>query len=81
MGSFFAHGEYESMSVEYPQFDDNFNVVVRREWVPGLLIGGGIFNAIGPRGGINMTVLYNLAHDNIRSPYGSPLVFRAGIIF
>ncbi|MFZ6663919.1 hypothetical protein [Peijinzhouia sedimentorum] len=81
MQRFFAHAEYESMSVEYPQYDDNLNVVVRREWVPGLLVGGGIFNGFGERGGMNLTVLYNLVHDNIRSPYGSPLIIRAGFIF
>jgi hypothetical protein len=78
---FFAHAEYESMSVDYPQYDDNFNVVVRREWVPGLMVGGGVFNSLGNRGGLNLTLLYNLTHDNIRSPYPSPLIFRAGIIF
>jgi len=81
MQRFFAHAEYESMSVEYPQYDDNFNIVTRREWVPGLFVGGGMFNAFGPRGGMNFALLYNLAHDNIRSPYGSPIVIRAGFIF
>jgi hypothetical protein len=60
---FFAHAEYESMSVEYPQYDDNLNVVMRREWVPGLLVGGGIFNSFGSRGGLNLaccTILHTI---------------------
>jgi len=77
--SFFAHAEFESLNVEFPANDFSQRTV--REWVPGLFIGGGSFQNVFGRGGINLTVLYNLLHDNIRSPYNSAWVIRGGITF
>ena len=71
----FLHGEFESLNLElYNPADDR----LEREWVSGLLLGGGYFVPIGRRAGFNLTVLYNVLYDDQRSPYNSPLVVRAG---
>lgn len=77
--SFFAHAEFESLNTEIPTFDGAGGTT--REWVPGLLIGGGTFQPVFGRGGVNVTVLLNLLHDDFRSPYNSAIVFRGGITF
>lgn len=73
----FAHAEYESLNLDfYNQRTDRFE----RTWVPGLLVGGGYFTPFGDRGGANITLLYNVLHDNFRSPYNSPLIIRFGFM-
>ncbi len=79
MDNFFAHTEFESLNTETPSFDGSQGTF--REWVPGLFIGGGVFQPIFRRGGVNITILYNLLHDELRSPYNSAFVFRGGITF
>lgn len=72
----FAHAEYESLNLEfYSPSADQF----RREWVPAMFIGGGLFQPIGSRAGLNIMALYNVIHDDVKSPYNSPLVLRLGI--
>ncbi len=73
---FFAYTEYESLKVDFPSFDGSELV---REWVPGYFIGGGVFQPIGGRAGLGLTVLLNLLHDDRKSPYNSNLIIRAGI--
>ncbi|TVP50358.1 MAG: hypothetical protein EA341_07570 [Mongoliibacter sp.] len=75
--NFFAHAEYEN--VNYDWFDTNRNVF-ERIWVPAFFLGGGYFVPSGDRGGFNFTFLYNLLHDNRRSPYFEPYVIRVGFI-
>lgn len=72
----FAHAEYESLNLEFynPLADQKL-----RQWVPALFIGGGLFQPVGSRAGFNVMVLYNVMHDDLKSPYNSPLVVRAGI--
>lgn len=77
--NFFAHVEFESLNTEFPTFDGSQGTT--REWVPGLFIGGGMFQPVFARGGVNITVLYNLLHDELRSPYNSAIIFRGGITF
>lgn len=77
--TYFAHMEFEALNVEFAP--DPYSETTNREWVPGLFIGGGAFQPIFGKGGINITVLYNLLHDDLRSPYGSALVIRGGITF
>lgn len=79
MDDFFAHAEFESLNTETPSFDGSQGTF--REWVPGLLVGGGIFRPLFKRGGANITVLYNLLHDELRSPYNRAFIVRAGITF
>ena len=73
---FFAYTEYESLKLDFPSIDGTELV---REWVPGYFVGGGIFQPIGGRAGIGLTVLLNLMYDERKSPYNSELVIRAGI--
>ena len=49
-----------------------------REWVPGVFLGGGIFQPAFNRGGVSLFLMYNVMHDEFKSPYGSAWVIRAG---
>ena len=71
----FLYTEFESISNEYPSFDEDRLV---REWIPGFFVGGGYTQSISGSFGFNVTILYNLAHDDIKSPYGSAWVIRGG---
>ena len=71
----FAYAEYENLKLEY---FDPFSRTVQEGWVPGVLAGGGLFQPIGRSAGVMLTVLYNLSYDDIKSPYASPLIVRAG---
>lgn len=73
---FFAHTEYESLKVEYP---NEFGPGLVKDWVPGFFVGGGVFQPVGRRAGIGLTLLFNLLYDEIQSPYNSNLVIRAGV--
>ncbi|WP_143960034.1 hypothetical protein [Litoribacter populi] len=75
--NFFVHGEFETLNAQYVDYQDR----LQRDWVPGLFVGGGYFSPFGPRGGINISILYNLMYDNLRSPYAEPYVIRAGFLF
>lgn len=75
--TYFAHMEFEALNVEFASNTNNENTI--REWVPGLFIGGGVFQPVFGRGGINLTILYNLLHDELKSPYNSAFVVRAGV--
>jgi hypothetical protein len=73
---FFAHAEYESLNAEFVQ-----NEQLVRNWVPGLFVGGGIFQPIGSRSGVTLSALYNLMYDSLRSPYNNPWVINVGFMF
>lgn len=73
----FAHAEYESINF------DNYNIIsdrFERIWSNALFLGGGYFAPFGANGGANFTFLYNVLHDNLRSPYGEPYVIRVGFV-
>ncbi|MDN3205432.1 hypothetical protein [Algoriphagus sediminis] len=73
----FLHGEFESINF------DNYNVIsdqFERIWSNALFLGGGYFAPFGRNGGANFTFLYNVLHDNLRSPYGEPYVIRVGFV-
>lgn len=72
---FFLQAEYESLNLEFFNRNDGS---VTREWVPGLLLGGGYFMPLGRNAGFSATVLYNVIYDQLKSPYNSPLVLRIG---
>jgi hypothetical protein len=74
----FLYGEYENLNYEYVTFTNPPDYTTRREWVPSLFVGGGLFQPIGRRAGFTMMALYNLIYDEQRSPYNSPWVFRVG---
>ncbi|MDQ3393680.1 MAG: hypothetical protein M3512_06155 [Bacteroidota bacterium] len=77
---FFAHTEFEALNVEFPKYVSPTDHKWVREWVPGLLVGGGLFQPFGRRGGINLTALYNLTYVRGKSPYASPFIIRAGLV-
>lgn len=73
----FLHAEHESINF------DNYNIITdqfERIWSNAFFLGGGYFSPFGSRGGVNFTFLYNLRHDNLRSPYGEPYVIRVGFV-
>ncbi len=73
----FLHAEYETINF------DNYNIIAdrfERIWSRALFLGGGYFAPFGERGGANFTFLYNVLHDNLRSPYGEPYVIRVGFV-
>lgn len=75
--NFFGHVEFESLNFDlFNQNTDKFE----RSWVPGFFLGAGYFAPFGNRGGANFTFLYNLIHDNRRSPYNEPYVIRVGFV-
>lgn len=76
---FFAHSEVEALNVEYPQIVGTNDRQWVRGWVPGVFIGGGMFQSFGRRGGVHLMGLYNIAYIRSKSPYASPFVIRAGI--
>jgi long-subunit fatty acid transport protein len=74
----FVHGEFENLNLQF--YDVNNDLV--RQWVPGLFVGGGLFQPIGRGGGgFMISALYNLLYDQNRSPYYSPIVLRVGFTF
>lgn len=76
----FAYAEYESLRTDVPQRYDPVKqeIVYDKQWVPGVFVGGGLMQRIGPNAGIQFMALYNLAYDNLRSPYPSPFIIRVG---
>jgi hypothetical protein len=70
----YFHSEFETINVELPANGGG----TEREWVPGVFFGGGIFQPAFGRGGVSLFVLYNVVHDELKSPYGSPWVIRVG---
>lgn len=70
----FAYSEYESLSLEFM----NRNYEMKREWVPALFLGGGFYLPAGRNMGFSIMALYNLMHDDLRSPYNDPVVLRIG---
>jgi hypothetical protein len=73
----YFHGEYESINNELIAPDGT----TTRDWVNGAFVGGGIFQPVFGRGGASVFILYNLLHDDFRSPYASPWVIRVGFTF
>ena len=75
--AYFLHSEFESLNVE---LGTGVGDATAREWVPGLFIGGGILRPFFANAAINITVLYNVIHDNFKSPYNSAIVIRGGVV-
>lgn len=71
----FLHAEYESLNFEFVRSDGS----LLREWVPGMFLGGGFIQPVGRNVAFVAMALYNVLHDDLRSPYNSPLVIRVGI--
>ena len=72
--NYFLYSEFESLNAQFGVG----NGLADREWVPGLFIGVGTFQPTFANGGVNVMVLLNVLHDELRSPYNSAVVVRGG---
>ena len=79
--SMFAHTEYQGLSLEEKYFKTSVDINERtgRYILHSFLIGGGLTQKLGRRGGFNITVLWNLNYTE-DSPYNNPVI-RVGFIF
>lgn len=76
----FLHSEFEMLNWECPRLEPT-GYTSERLWVPGLLLGGGLWQSFGDSGsGLYAMALYNVLYDDC-SPYNSPLVLRIGVAF
>lgn len=74
--NFFGYAEYELLNSP-PYY---INVGPSRVWVNSFFLGGGYLMRFSQRGGIMITVLYNLAWRIDNPVYGSPWNFRIGFM-
>lgn len=77
-----AHAEFEMLNLDcYDRglYASTGQVALQREWVPGALIGGGYYQAIGQKFGTSILLLFNLLQSEC-TPYANP-VFRLGFGF
>ena len=80
IGNIVVHSEYEYLNIEKLYIDPQGNIIKGgRTWINSLLVGGGIYQPLGQRGGISFLVLFVLI-ENEFSPYSNP-VFRLGFFF
>jgi len=79
-GPLFLHAEYEYLNYQYIDYTGES---VRKSFT-SVMAGGGLFQPVGRRAGLYLSVLYNFSYKNPTSPYdyypySSPWVLRAGI--
>ncbi len=72
---FFLYSEYELLSFDFTLGDN----VDNRETVPALNVGGGISQPLGRVAAFQIIVLYDLLHDNLKSPQPNAFSIRGGI--
>lgn len=78
IGDIVLHSEYEFLNIQ--KFDSNYGYYLEgRTWISNFLVGGGIYQHLGNRGGISLIILYNLI-DNKYPLYSNP-IFRVGFYF
>jgi hypothetical protein len=69
-------GEFEMLNMNpWPNVERG---LTNREWVPGLLLGGGLRQPMGSRGSVFVAVFYNVLWDANRSLYNRPYMVRVG---
>ena len=78
---FFLQTEYEQINRPVLVTLPGGGLGIERQWVPGFLVGGGLFQPIGYRGGFMAALFYNLLWDPNRSNTASPLITRFGFVF
>lgn len=78
-GGLFAQAEYEPLSVENWYHDPANPVSDERIILHSVLVGGGIYQPIGRRTGLLISVLWNL-NESYNSIYSNPVI-RLGITF
>jgi hypothetical protein len=72
----FAYSELEHLNAS-----NYYMTVPRREWVSSFFVGGGYLMPISDRGGISVTILYNLTWTTTHLIYSSPWNVRFGVMF
>ncbi len=77
--SLFAHAEYEVLSLEKRYFEYPPSYEEGRFLAHSVLIGGGLFQSMGRRGGFLIMLLWNL-NETASSPYTNPII-RIGFVF
>lgn len=77
----FVQAEYEQINRQVAIQVPGNGVSVVRQWVPGFLLGGGLFQQIGGSGGFVAGLFYNVLWDANRSSTNSPLVTRVAFVF
>lgn len=78
--NFLIHGEYEMLSVEFPEFNQNTGLYDYNRRFVGLPMAGlGYRQRIGERGAADILLLYNF-NDSFANPYSNPII-RAGFSF
>ena len=73
LNSIYANGELEWLNVPYETYSES-----KRVWTFNPLIGASYIMPFGQRGGIQVSLLYNLNFQPNLSPYPSPFVWRVG---
>ncbi len=71
----FLYTEYELLSFDFTLTDGMDN----RETVPALNVGGGISQPLGRVAAVQLILLYDLLHDNFKSPAPNAFSVRGGI--
>ncbi len=82
IGNIIFHTENELISIERLEYDPNTLKIYNTEerlWIDNWLVGGGLNQPFGSRGGINIFVLWDVT-QNRYSPHSNPVV-RLGFYF
>lgn len=80
IGNIILHTEFETLNTDrWVPDNSGFYYKDGRTWVSSYLLGGGLFQPLGQRGGISILVLYNFLESEY-SPYANPVV-RIGFYF
>lgn len=79
VGNIVLHSEYEYLNIEKFYLYQGGAYSDGREWISTLLVGGGIYQPLGNRGGFSILVLYNFIEHDF-SPYSNPVI-RVGFYF
>lgn len=81
IGNIIAYTEYEYLNIDrYGISSQGYLVNEGRTWISNWLVGGGIFQPIGERGGgISLMILFDVT-QNYYSPYSNPII-RFGFYF
>lgn len=78
IGNIVLHSEYEYLNTDEISI---YGPTDNRIWISNLLVGGGIFQPFGNRGGLSLIVLYNVFdHQYSAYNYTNPVI-RVGFYF
>jgi hypothetical protein len=75
LGNIQLHVENEVLNVEKYDFENE------RIWIDNLLLGGGLFQPFGGRGGISIFILFDVTQNRYSPYYSNNPVFKFGFNF